>query len=279
MEIAVLGMAVEETAQLPFGQTLTTVGGSAVNVAIGLRLWGLHPTLVVGGSPAALSALQASGLFGSDLIAVAGPAARSLVEVGRDGSSRVAFAATPPPPFADLPAAALVLLSGFDLLADPEGFTATLHRLRRAGSALWLDLGPAARQGELLTPCLPLLDALFMNQEEAALWTGLTEPGRMLARIAAPEVHIKLGQAGSLARRMRERRRVPAPPAQAVDSTGAGDFYLAGAAATRHLPLRATLAAANWMGARASEVPGAGLHLARLLGAPVTSSGSSTTRP
>lgn len=275
MEIAILGIAVEERAHLPSGEILDTVGGSAVNVAIGLRLWGLHPTVVLGGSPAALSQVEQSGLFGRELVAVPGPGARSVVSVGPDGTSLLSFARTPAPPFAELPTADLVLLSGFDLKASPKDFSALLARLRQAGTTVWLDAGPAASQPELLAPCLLLVDAVFFNQEEAIAFTGLHQPGRMLSRIPCPEVHIKLGPRGSIARRQKEQRRSLAHPAQALDATGAGDFYLSGAAAARHLGLAATLAAANGMGARASEIAGAGLHLARLLGPRATASGSS----
>ncbi len=275
VQIAVLGMAVEESAHLPSGRLVRTVGGSSVNVAIGLRLWGLAPTLVVGGSAAALSRLRKSGLFGSGLIPVVGPPVKSTVEVGPQGSSTVAFATAAMPPFDRVPPADLVIFSGFDLLAAPALFSTTMDRLRQAGSRLWLDAGPAARHPSLLGPCLPALDALFLNLEEASSFTGLSQPGRMLRRIPVPEVHIKLGALGSIARRQALTLRAAPHPAQAVDSTGAGDFYLAAAAATRHLPLSATLAAANRLGALATEVQGAGLQLAVLAPSASTVRGSS----
>lgn len=277
MQLAVLGMAVEESSHLPSGRWLKTVGGSAVNVAIGLRVWGLAPTLVVGGSSRALSLLRRSGLFGPGLVGVAGTAVTSVVEVGLGGASRVGFSAAVIPPFAQLPAAELVILSGFDLLAAPDLFTQTMARLHQAGSQLWLDAGPAAFQPALLLPCLSAVDALFVNQEEAIAFTGLRQPGRILAKIPVPEVHIKLGALGSVARRQNRTVRSAPFAALAVDSTGAGDLYLAAAAATRHLPLAASLAAANFLGARSTEVWGAGLQLAGLVSSASTVNGSSRT--
>lgn len=71
------------------------------------------------------------------------------------------------------------------------------------------------------------VDQLFCNEEEALTWAGtdrLDVAGRELADIA-PRVNITLGAQGSLALSPRQRALVEAFPADAVDSTGAGDMY------------------------------------------------------
>lgn len=71
------------------------------------------------------------------------------------------------------------------------------------------------------------VDQLFCNEEEALTWAGtdrLDIAGRELADIA-PRVNITLGARGSLAISPHQRALVEGFPAQALDTTGAGDMY------------------------------------------------------
>ena len=75
---------------------------------------------------------------------------------------------------------------------------------------------------------------LFCNEEEALSWAGTDRLDIAAAELGdiAPLLHITLGARGSLAiRRGKNELAAPfpiAPPAQAVDTTGAGDIYAGG---------------------------------------------------
>lgn len=76
---------------------------------------------------------------------------------------------------------------------------------------------------------------LFPNAEEAEVLTGTDEPQAQGAQLAAhyPLVVIKRGAAGCEAWAGDEHWRVPAPDAKVVDSTGAGDAFVAAFLAAR----------------------------------------------
>ena len=76
---------------------------------------------------------------------------------------------------------------------------------------------------------------LFPNGEEAAVLAGTEDPDRQGARLSAhyPLVVIKRGAAGCEAFEGEQRWRVAAPAAKAIDSTGAGDAFVAAFLAAR----------------------------------------------
>lgn len=71
------------------------------------------------------------------------------------------------------------------------------------------------------------VDQLFCNEEEALTWTKTDrlDIATNELRDIAPFVNITLGARGSLVISPRETAEVPGFPAQAVDTTGAGDMY------------------------------------------------------
>ena len=77
---------------------------------------------------------------------------------------------------------------------------------------------------------LPLLDYLFLNQDEAASVSGLNDPREACAalaeRTACPVV--KAGKEGSFISLDHRVRLIPTRPVQPVDTTGAGDSFNAG---------------------------------------------------
>ena len=83
---------------------------------------------------------------------------------------------------------------------------------------------------------------LFPNSEEAATLAETDDPDAQAARLAAhyPLVVIKRGAAGCEAIEGERRWRVAAPSVKAVDSTGAGDAFVAAflAAKLRGAPIR-----------------------------------------
>jgi sugar/nucleoside kinase (ribokinase family) len=92
-------------------------------------------------------------------------------------------------------------------------------------------------------------DLLLANAEEAAVL------GDQLAAIA-PEVVVKAGAAGARWRSGDHALRVPAAPAEAVDSTGAGDAFAAGFLAAWDDGPQAALEAGAALAARAVAIEG-----------------------
>ena len=100
------------------------------------------------------------------------------------------------------------------------------------------------------------------NAEEAAVLTGLADPERQCARLAEqfPLVVLKLGAEGCLAASGAQRWRVEAPKVTVVDTTGAGDAFVAAFLALRirgadnpealAKAVAAGSAAVGWLGGR-----------------------------
>ena len=71
------------------------------------------------------------------------------------------------------------------------------------------------------------VDQLFCNEEEALTWTKTDRLDIATNELKdiAPHVNITLGARGSLAISPKQTAEVPGFPAQAIDTTGAGDMY------------------------------------------------------
>lgn len=95
-----------------------------------------------------------------------------------------------------------------------------LARARAAGLTTSLDTNWDAegRWLETIGPCLPQLDHLFMNEDEA----------RMLPGARAKVTVVKLGARGCAVFAGESEIRVPALDVPVVDTTGAGDAFVAG---------------------------------------------------
>ncbi|MAN76308.1 MAG: ribokinase [Rhizobiales bacterium] len=99
-------------------------------------------------------------------------------------------------------------------------------------------------------------EIIFPNADEAELLTGQTDPHRQIAALLEvfPRAVLKRGNQGAIfAARGTESRAVPAEAVEVVDTTGAGDAFLAGflAAELRGETPEAALASAIAAGARA----------------------------
>jgi sugar/nucleoside kinase (ribokinase family) len=82
-----------------------------------------------------------------------------------------------------------------------------------------------------IADALPYLDYFMPNLEEAAMLTGLDDPDQMadcLLRYGIKSVIVKMGREGCLIKNNNERYLIPAYPADAIDTTGAGDNFAAG---------------------------------------------------
>ncbi|MDH5538955.1 MAG: ribokinase [Rhizobacter sp.] len=137
--------------------------------------------------------------------------------------------------------ASAALIAGAKLLvAQLESPLVTVaHALalaRRAGVATLLNAAPAT---SLPAEVLQSLDWLVVNQIEAQLLSGMTVHDQPSASAAAQALHamgprqvvVTLGAGGLVHADLGGTRHFPALPAQAIDSTGAGDTFVGGLAA------------------------------------------------
>jgi fructokinase len=93
---------------------------------------------------------------------------------------------------------------------------------------LWDDLAPLRA---LCADVLPACAIAKVSEEETEICTGERDPARAAERLVEMGVGIAcvtLAERGALVRRGREVRHVPAPPVEVVDTTGAGDGFVAG---------------------------------------------------
>jgi fructokinase len=93
---------------------------------------------------------------------------------------------------------------------------------------LWDDLGALRR---LCADVLPLCTLVKVSEDEAEVVTGEGDPERAASRLASLGVKlacVTLAERGALVRRGDERFLVPADPVEVVDTTGAGDGFVAG---------------------------------------------------
>ena len=101
---------------------------------------------------------------------------------------------------------------------------------------------------------------LFPNEEEAAILAGSDDPETQCARLAAhyPLVVMKRGAAGAEAAAGAKRWRVNAPKIEAIDTTGAGDAFVAAFLAARlsGADIQPALERAAAAGAAASTIVG-----------------------
>lgn len=108
-----------------------------------------------------------------------------------------------------------------------------LIRARNAGLTTSFDTNWDPENGwmETLRPCLPHLDLLFMNEVEAEMITGSTDP-KEGAKIVLSEglqtAVMKLGRRGCAIYTQGQEILSPGFDVEAKDTTGAGDCFVAG---------------------------------------------------
>jgi len=109
----------------------------------------------------------------------------------------------------------------------------TLVRARQAGLTTSLDTGWDSKDEwmRVAGPCLPYLDLLFVNQEEARHLSGLEDHAEAAARFLAMGVGIvvvKLGRQGCALYSGERLQAIPGYAVPSIDSTGAGDCFVGG---------------------------------------------------
>lgn len=98
-----------------------------------------------------------------------------------------------------------------------------------ADCGLRVIFNPSPMTDEVLTYDLERVSLFLMNEDEGMRVSGESEPGRILAAMAArfpkAEVILTLGEKGSVWSDGRRTVRQPAMQVEAVDTTGAGDTF------------------------------------------------------
>ena len=92
-------------------------------------------------------------------------------------------------------------------------------------------LGRARALARRYVSCLPHLDLLFMNQDEARMLSGSDDPeqaARRMQALGASDVVIKLGAEGCAVYTQHSADQFPGFKVDVVDTTGAGDCFAGG---------------------------------------------------
>jgi sugar/nucleoside kinase (ribokinase family) len=160
--------------------------------------------------------------------------------------------------------AALIHLSGYSFFA-PSPRAAVLDTMGRVKDKP-ISVDPASAEflrevgADTFLSLTQGASILFPNAEEASILAGSDDPETQCARLAAryPLVVIKRGAAGAEAAQGARRWRAPAPKIEAIDTTGAGDAFVAAFLAARlsGADIEAALKRAAAAGAAASTVVG-----------------------
>jgi len=259
------------------------LGGVAANCALALSRWGFQPRLVgcVGQDEfgsflrrtlrkhgLAVQWIQSTkaALTGLLYIAVTPDGQRTFF--GSRGANMLVR--KPPRPHALFQRAAALHLAGYNFLTPVIESTARyLHKcLRGRGALLSLDVGPEASR---LIPRKILhfasqVDILFVNRTESFSLTQERDPRnalRSLLNAGPKEVVLKLGKDGCLILSEGAVKEVPPFQVHVVDSTGAGDAFVAAflQARLRGWSQSEAALAANAAGAAAAKIVGAGENL------------------
>lgn len=117
---------------------------------------------------------------------------------------------------------------------DPDIIFSVLKQAKEAGVVIFADTKlPNFRPLSLedIKDCLPLVDYITPNEDEARYYTGKDEPQEMaevFLGYGVKNVIIKLGSRGCYFQNSSESISLPACDIVAVDATGAGDSFVAG---------------------------------------------------
>lgn len=115
---------------------------------------------------------------------------------------------------------------------DTQAMARIFQKVKLAGALLCVDVKMEGRERlEEIAPALADVDYIFPNFSEACLLTGEIEPQKVAQRFldcGVKTVVLKLGLPGCYVRSEAEELWIPSYPADAVDSTGAGDNFAAG---------------------------------------------------
>lgn len=115
---------------------------------------------------------------------------------------------------------------------DTQAMVRIFQKVKSAGAFLCVDVKMEGHERlEEIASALADVDYIFPNFSEACLLTGEIEPQKVAQRFldcGVKTVVLKLGLPGCYVRSRAEELWIPSYPADAVDSTGAGDNFAAG---------------------------------------------------
>lgn len=152
---------------------------------------------------------------------------------------------------------------------DPGIIYSVLHAAKARGLTVFADTKlPNFNVLSLsdLQDCLPLIDYITPNEDEARYYSGkkdLEEMADVFLSSGVKNVIIKLGSKGCFFKNALQSLSLPAYPIEPVDATGAGDNFIAGFASEilRGRSHPEALRFANACGAICTTAPGAGTAL------------------
>ncbi len=222
-----------------------TPGGDAVNQAITLTRFGYKPTLIsrVGSDENGaylLNRLQGHGVNVAHVVRDdKHPTAAAVVLIDTQGERHIVSAAgahahlsrTDVNMRAICDADALSICSLFSLpVLEDNGLKEILHEAKAHGVLIFADMGTDKRNQKLagIRPFLPYIDYFVPSEYDAEQLTGQTGHRAIcetLMNAGAKHVLLKLGAKGCYIHDTGEY--VPALPISSVDTTGAGDCFVA----------------------------------------------------
>ncbi len=224
------------------------VGGNGANTSVALATLGIPARLagVIGSDEPGrylLDQLRRAGVDASGVAQCAEPTSATIVMINgegnrkflnRPGSSGIAFAA--PVEFDESLTAGMRhfhMASLFILPRLRSTAPETLRRARAAGLSTSLDTtwDPKGQWMDVLAPCLEHLDFLFMNEDEARMVTGSEDPAEAAREVLHRGVGtavMKLSNRGCAIYNGSTEILVPAYDVECIDTTGAGDCFVAG---------------------------------------------------
>ena len=209
----------------------------------------------------ATAALRAAGVDLSALLQVDAPTGAACICVDGEGRNQIAVSpganALARAAYVPDPSPGDIVLMQMEV---PAAEVASLiHRARACGALPILNLAPAA---PLAPDALRALHLLIVNEHEAA-WLaahlGTGPSAEALHAALGIAVAVTRGEAGAEAAADGDAWRIPAFPARAVDTTGAGDCWcgVLAAALSRGVPLGPAMRRAAAAAAIAVTRPGA----------------------
>lgn len=226
-------------------------GGAAGNVASWSQVSGAPTRIVarVGNDPAGtavMSEFDGSGIEHGDCV-VPGAQTGVVVVLVDPSGERTMFPETGAnsglsmKDLPDLDGIEVVYLSGYALLDEISrpGVLEMIAEIQNAKIPVFFDPATVGGMSQVdineIRNWLPLMSALFMNEEEATFLTGHTQLEAALDALllAAPTAIIKCGSEGAIGKsRGGDSIKIPAVPTHVVDTTGAGDSFAGGFIAT-----------------------------------------------
>ena len=189
------------------------------------------------------------------------PTGHAIIQVDRQGqNSIVLFAGANAQIDREAIDAALGHFGRGDLLLLQNEINDVAYILTAAAErSLTICLNPAPFGPEVCAYPLEQVDLLIVNEIEAAGLAGASTLAALAARCPRAQIALTLGAAGAQYRSPTEEFHLPAPPVEAIDTTGAGDtfigYFLQGL--TADMTARAAMARAVQAAALCVTRPGA----------------------